>query len=61
MGEEKGLYLRRLSISSKGHTIDVSQLADNLSDAIEQELDYYKRVKKIPYQINIIDEGEEGP
>ena len=59
MESDTMLYLRRLSISTKGHTIDVSQAADNLSDALEQELDYYKRVKKIPYQINIMDEGEQ--
>jgi len=54
---EKIISFRRLSISNKGITLDVIQAADTLSEALAQEFDYYKKVKRIPAEILI--QGEE--
>jgi hypothetical protein len=54
---EKIMSFKRLSISNKGITMDVIQAADTLSEALIQELDHYKRIKRIPAEILI--QGEE--
>jgi len=54
---EKRVSFKRLSISNKGITLDVIQTAETLSEALTQELDHYKRVKRIPAEILI--QGEE--
>jgi len=52
---EEHFSFKRLSIgiNSGSSVLTVTQSAKNLSEALSQELDYFKRGKRIPSQINI--------
>jgi len=54
----KPMY-KRLSISTAGSTMTITQTAKNLSEALNQELTYYENATKILAQVNIsLDEEE---
>jgi hypothetical protein len=50
--KRKPMY-KRVSISIAGATMTVSQSAVNLSEALNQELEYGKRSERIIAQVNI--------
>lgn len=58
MSNTKSMY-KKLSISTRGTTFEVSQSAKNLSESLDQEIEYYHRQNKTLAQINISKEKEE--
>ena len=57
MTEEKKIRFKRVSISTKGNTMTVTQMAASLSQAIDQELQYYDGRNLVLAQVNISDDG----
>jgi len=50
----KNIMYKRLSIAvGAGAVLAVSQVAETLSEALEQEMAYYQRASRIPAEIDI--------
>jgi len=53
----KSAFYKRLSIAAAGgNTVCVTQCAESLSAALDEEINYYLRAGRIPAQINISEE-----